>query len=84
MIILVITDAVKTIMMLIGVVVVIRFMKGVFATKHAAESIKQFDTKKKAMDQEKQRIEREKGKITVSSTSTKHSNVEDVDFEEIK
>jgi uncharacterized membrane protein len=84
MIILVITDAVKTIMMLIGVVVVIRFMKGVFATKHAAESIKQFDTKKKAMDQEKQRIEREKGKITVSSTSTQHSNVEDVDFEEIK
>jgi uncharacterized membrane protein len=84
MIILVITDAVKTIMMLIGVVVVIRFMKGVFATKHAAESIKQFDAKKKAMDQEKQRIEREKGKITVSSTSTQHSNVEDVDFEEIK
>ena len=84
MIILVITDAVKTIMMLIGVVVVIRFMKGVFATKHAAESIKQFDAKKKAMEQEKQRIEREKGKITVSSTSTQHSNMEDVDFEEIK
>jgi len=84
MMILVITDAVKTLMMIIGVVVIIRFMKNVFATKHAASSIKQFDAKKKAMEQEKQRVEREKGKITVSSTSTQHPNVEDVDFEEVK
>jgi uncharacterized membrane protein len=81
---LVITDAVKTIMMLIGLVVIIRFMKGVFATKHAESSIKQFDAKKKAMEQEKQRVERAKGKITVSSTSTQHADVEDVDFEEVK
>ncbi len=84
MTILVITDAVKTIMMIIGLVVIVRFMKNVFATKHAATSIKQFDAKKKAMEQEKQRVEREKGKITVSSTSTQHSNVEDVDFEEVR
>lgn len=84
MVILVITDAVKTLMMIIGVVVIVRFIKNVFATKHAATSIKQFDAKKKTMEQEKQRVEREKGKITVSSTSAQHSDVEDVDFEEVR
>jgi hypothetical protein len=84
MTLLVITDAIKTLMMIIGVVVVIRFMKNVFATKHAAESIKAFDAKKKAMEQEKLRVEKNQGKISITPKTSQNQGVEDVDFEEVK
>lgn len=84
MAILVITDAIKTLMLIIGVVVVIRFLKSAFATKHAADSIKAFDAKKKQMEQEIRRAEKNIGKINITAKTEQNNGVEDVDFEEVK
>ena len=84
MTILVITDAVKTIMMIIGVFVILRFFKTAFATKHAATSIKAFDEKKKQAERERQATLKNQGKITLQNSSQSYGHVEDVDFEEVK
>ncbi len=84
MVFLVITDAVKTLMMIIGVVVIVRFMKNVFATKHAAASIKQFDAKKKQFEEEKRKAAKNQGKIIITANSSVVHDIEDVDFEEVR
>lgn len=84
MTLLVITDAVKTIIMIIGVFVILRFFKTAFATKHAAASIKSFDEKKKQAERERQAALKNEGKITLQNSAQSSGNVEDVDFEEVK
>lgn len=84
MTILVITDAVKTIMMIIGFFVILRFFKTAFATKHAAASIKSFDEKKKQAEREKTEALKNTGRISVLDKNGKIDNVEDVDFEEVR
>ncbi len=81
---LVIFDAVKTIMMLIGVFVILRFFKTAFATKHAAESIKTFDEKKKQAEKERIEALKNQGKITIQQSGQQSGKIEDVDFEEVK
>jgi hypothetical protein len=83
MTILVITDAVKTIMMIIGFFVILRFFKTAFATKHAAASIKSFDEKKKQAEREKAEALKNTGRISIIKDG-KMDNVEDADFEEVK
>lgn len=84
MTILVITDAVKTIIMIIGVFVILRFFKTAFATKHAAASIKSFDEKKKQAERKKAEALKNTGRISIVIKDGKIDNVEDVDFEEVK
>ena len=84
MTILVITDAVKTIIMIIGVFVILRFFKTAFATKHASASVKSFDDKKKQAEREKAEALKNTGRISVLDKKSRIDNVEDVDFEEVR
>jgi hypothetical protein len=84
MTILVITDAVKTIMMIIGFFVILRFFKTAFAAKQAEYSVKTFDEKKRRAEQAKADARKNVGKISVLDKKSKIDNVEDVDFEEVK
>jgi len=77
-------DGIKTIFVIIGVVVILRFIKTAFATKHAHNSIKAFDSKKKQFEQEKLKVEKNKGKIDILDKNDKTNHFEDVDFEEVK
>jgi type I restriction-modification system DNA methylase subunit len=81
---LVVTNAVKTIIMIIGVFAILRFLKTAFATKHAAASIKAFDEKKKQAERERKEALKNEGKITIQKSGQISGNVEDVDFDEVK
>ena len=70
--------------MIVGVLVILRFFKTAFATKHAAESVRSFDEKKKQAERERQNELKNQGKITVHKSTQSNGNYEDVDFEEVK
>lgn len=82
MVIITIFDGVKTIMVIIGVFAILRILRTVMKTKHAHESIKKFDEKKKKYDQHNQQVRNNQGKIRINN-SPENDTFEDVEYEEI-
>jgi uncharacterized protein YacL len=76
---LVITNAIKTILMIIGVFVVLRFFGQLMIAKRNSEEHKQYLKKKKEFDAEKKYKTKNLGRTKLM----KNSDIQDVDFQDL-
>lgn len=81
MLILSITGLLKMLLIIIGVFVILKFVGKMMIAKRNMDEHNQHHSSQKAFNQEKERVQREQGKVTINKTSS--APAEDVDFEEV-
>lgn len=80
-----ITGLVKTILIIIGVMVVLRFINQVFTAKKSQAEHKEFEKNKKIYEKAKKVVKENEGKVRVlNKNENAHGDAEYVDYEEIK
>ena len=73
----------KTIVFIIGVSVIIRFIGRLLIIKRNINDEKDFLNKKRKEEKHKRFVNKNKGKITIKKPSSKEENYEDVDYKEM-
>ena len=80
-----ITGLVKTILIIIGVMVVLRFINQVFTAKKSEAEHEAFERNKKRFEKVKKVVKENEGKVRVlKKNENAHGDTEYVDYEEIK
>ena len=78
-----ITGLVRTLLIIIAVIVILRFLGQLMNAKRNRDAEKQLERQQRKEAEERKNYERNKGKISISKSS-KDDFAEDTDFEEIK
>ncbi|MEJ6584088.1 MAG: hypothetical protein QNL29_08625 [Crocinitomicaceae bacterium] len=73
----------RTLLILIGLFIVIRFFGRLATAKRNQDEINAMDEARRKFNAEKERVSKNLGKTKISDKSSGNSEVEDVDFEEI-
>lgn len=80
-----VTGLFRTIVIIVAILVVARFMSKLLAEKREMAAREDFERKKKDFEKTKKVVEKEKGKTRILGKKTSsHEDGEYVDFEEIK
>ncbi|MDP4797379.1 MAG: hypothetical protein NWQ27_02080 [Crocinitomicaceae bacterium] len=74
----------RTLLILIGLFMVLRFFGRLATAKRNQDEVNALEEEKRKFKAEKERISKNLGKTKISDKSAGESNVEDVDFEEVK
>lgn len=78
-----ITGLVRTLLIIIAVIVILRFLGQLMNAKRNRDAEKQLERQQRKEAEERKNYERNKGKISISKSS-KDDFAEDADFEEIR
>jgi hypothetical protein len=78
-----ITGLIRMIFIIIGILVVLRFIGKLILAKQSIQEENRLKAEKKRIEAERKYVEKNKGKISILNTPNS-KNIEDVPFEEIK
>ncbi len=73
----------RTILILIGALVVIRFIGQLMQAKNAMEEERKMNADRRKSQDEYDRVRKNFGRTTISRPTSNSANIEDVEFEEI-
>lgn len=79
-----ITGVIRTILILIGILVVLRFLGQLMNAKRNMEEERELNKRSRQQQSERERVQRNFGRTQVNNRVDYQDGIEDVDFEEVE
>lgn len=78
-----VTGLVRTLLIIVGVIVILRFLGQLMTAKRNMEEERKLNEQQRRFNQEKEKKRKNLGKTSILKKGSSSSDIEDVDFEEM-
>lgn len=78
-----VTGLIRTLLIIVGVIVLLRFLGQLMTAKRNMEEERKLNERQRRFDQEKEQKRKNLGKTSILRKGSASSDIEDVDFEEM-